>query len=105
MNLLTSGGSVAELCSALCSAAGEDLAAVCGCHSLAEAVLFLALALLGLISTKHISALLSDLILNIGATAPKQLTMNKLPMLKASEAYYILTALPVSTVFMQFCLF
>ena len=41
----------AELCSALCSAASEDLAAVCGGHSLAEAVLFLALKLLGLIGT------------------------------------------------------
>ena len=48
-----------EAGSALCSAAGKDLAAVCGCHSLAEAVLFLALTLLGLISTQHILALLS----------------------------------------------
>ena len=43
----------AELCSALCSAASEDLTAVCGGHSLAEAVLFFALALLGLVSTQH----------------------------------------------------
>ena len=43
----------AELCSALCSAASEDLAAVCGGHSLAEAVLFFALTLLGLVSTQH----------------------------------------------------
>ena len=43
----------AELCSALCSAASENLAAVRGLHSLAEAVLLLALALLRLISTKH----------------------------------------------------
>ena len=43
----------AELCSALCSAASENLAAVSGGHSLAEAVLFLALALLRLVGTKH----------------------------------------------------
>ena len=47
-------GSVAELGSALCSATCEDLAAVCSLHSLAEAVLFLALELLGLIGTKHV---------------------------------------------------
>ena len=45
---------VGEACSALCSAACEDLAAVGGGHSLAEAVLFLALALLGLVGTKHL---------------------------------------------------
>ena len=54
------GGSVAELGSALRSAAGEDLAAVRGGHSLAEAVLFLALTLLGLIGTQHVLALLSN---------------------------------------------
>ena len=43
----------AELGSAFRSAAGKDLAAVRGLHSLAEAVLFLALELLGLIGTKH----------------------------------------------------
>ena len=46
-------GSVGELCSALCSAASENLAAVGGLHSFAEAVLFLALKLLGLIGTEH----------------------------------------------------
>ena len=45
---------VAQLSSALCSAACENLAAVSSGHSLAEAVLFLALALLGLIGTKHL---------------------------------------------------
>ena len=44
---------VAQLFSALRSAAGQDLAAVRGRHSLAEAMLFLALALLGLIGTEH----------------------------------------------------
>ena len=44
---------VAQLFSALCSAAGQNLAAVRGRHSLAEAVLFLALTLLGLIGTEH----------------------------------------------------
>ena len=39
--------------SALRSAAGQHLAAVGGRHSLAEAVLFLALKLLGLIGTEH----------------------------------------------------
>lgn len=57
--VLKAAKSGAKLCSALCSAAGEDLAAICGSHSLAEAVLFLALTLLGLISTQHILALLS----------------------------------------------
>ena len=50
---LSSRQSVAELCSAFCSAAGQDLAAVRGGHSLAEAVLFLALTLLRLIGKKH----------------------------------------------------
>jgi hypothetical protein len=47
---------VGKLCSALCSAAGQNLAAVLGCHSLTETVLFLALTLLGLIGTKHFIA-------------------------------------------------
>ena len=51
--LLMQAKSGAELCSAFCSAASEDLATVCGSHSLAEAVLFLALTLLGLVSTQH----------------------------------------------------
>ena len=58
-------GSVAELCSAFCSAAGENLAAVGGLHSLAEAVLFLALELLGLVGTKHCVHSF-QIILNIG---------------------------------------
>ena len=58
-------GSVAELGSALGSAAGQNFAAVGSLHSLAEAVLDLARALLGLIGTKHGIALLSGLILNI----------------------------------------
>ena len=53
--------SVAELGSALCSAASQNLAAVGSRHSLAEAVLFLALTLLGLISAKHDTFLLSFL--------------------------------------------
>ena len=44
-------GSGAELGSALRSAAGEDLAAVCGLHSLAEAVFLLSVTLFGLIGT------------------------------------------------------
>jgi hypothetical protein len=48
--------SVGELGSAFCSAAGQNLAAVSGCHSFAESVLFLALTLLGLIGTKHSDA-------------------------------------------------
>ena len=63
----------AELCSALCSAASEDLAAVCGSHSFAEAVLFLALTLLGLVSTQHVLCTPFRIILNIGQS-PKQLT-------------------------------
>ena len=69
MNLLTSGGSVAELCSAFCSAAGENLAAVSGLHSLAEAVLLFALALFGLVSADHRGHILSiifPIILNTG---------------------------------------
>ena len=50
---------VGELCASLRAAAGEDLAAVAGGHSLAEAVLFLALTLLRLIGTEHVFALLS----------------------------------------------
>ena len=45
--------SVAELSSAFCSTAGKNLAAVGSLHSLAEAVLLLALELLGLVGTKH----------------------------------------------------
>ena len=52
--------------SALRSAAGQHLAAVGGRHSLAEAVLFLALKLLGLIGTEHGVFLLS-IILNSGS--------------------------------------
>ena len=44
---------VRELLSALCSAAGENLAAVSVRHSLAEAVLHFAMTLLGLISSFH----------------------------------------------------
>ena len=52
--LLTNGRRlVAQLFSALRSAAGQNLAAVRGRHSLAEAVLFFALALLGLIGAEH----------------------------------------------------
>ena len=57
--MLKAAKSGAKLCSALRSAAGQNLAAVCGGHSLAEAVLLLALTLLGLVSTQHILALLS----------------------------------------------
>ncbi len=45
--------SVGKLLSALCSAAGENLAAVSVGHSLAEAVFHLAMTLLGLISSFH----------------------------------------------------
>ena len=45
--------SVAQLFSALRSAAGQNLAAVGGRHSLAEAMLFLALTLFGLVGTEH----------------------------------------------------
>ena len=41
----------AELFSALCSAAGKNLAAVGGLHSFEEAVLLAALALFGLVGT------------------------------------------------------
>ena len=44
---------VRELLSALCSATGENLTAVSVRHSLAEAVLHLAMTLLGLISPFH----------------------------------------------------
>ena len=55
----TSAELVAELSSALCSAASKNLAAVSGLHSLAETMLLLALKLLRLISTNHSCALLS----------------------------------------------
>ena len=57
-----------ELRSALCAAAGKDLAAVLRCHSLAETMLLGALALLRLIRSKHIGTSLTiGVILNIGA--------------------------------------
>ena len=46
--------------SALCSAAGENLAAVAIRHSLAEAVLHLALTLFGLVSSFHRYPSISD---------------------------------------------
>ena len=49
---------VGEACSALCSAASEDLAAVSGGHSCTEAMHLLALTLLGLVGTKHVLHLL-----------------------------------------------
>ena len=60
-------GSVAELSSALRSAASENLAAVSGLHSFTEAVLLLALELLGLVGTKHRMHSF-QIILNIGQT-------------------------------------
>ena len=42
-----------QLCSALCTAAGQNLAAVLGGHSLAEAMDLGSLTLLGLIGTQH----------------------------------------------------
>ena len=42
-----------EAFSALCSAAGQDFASVCGLHSLSKAVDFFALTLFGLIGTEH----------------------------------------------------
>jgi len=63
--------SVAEAGSALRSAAGQNLAAVGGRHSLAEAVLFLALTLLRLIGTQHVGVLLSSFdMLNIRRDGP-----------------------------------
>lgn len=50
--MLKEAKSGADLCSALCSTASQNLAAVCGGHSLAEAVLLGALELLGLISAR-----------------------------------------------------
>ena len=49
----SSSASGGELCSALGSAAGKNLAAIGGRHSLAEAMLLLGLELLGLIGTFH----------------------------------------------------
>ena len=46
--------SMGQAGAALSAAAGEDLAAVCGPHSLAEAVLLGALTLFGLIGTEHL---------------------------------------------------
>ena len=62
---------VAELSSALCSAASQNLAAVSSLHSLAETMLLLALKLLGLISTNHRVHSFQVLILNIGREQPK----------------------------------
>jgi len=46
-------GLIGELGSAFCSAAGKNLAAVLRRHSLTEAMLLLAMTLLGLIRTNH----------------------------------------------------
>ena len=67
------GALIAELCSALCTAASKYLAAVLGGHSLAEAVLLGALALLRLVCSKH-DWHLPELLLNI--TKVKQLTFH-----------------------------
>ena len=48
---------VRQALSALCSAAGKNLAAVSVSHSLAETVLHLAMTLLGLVSSFHSSNL------------------------------------------------
>ena len=45
---------------------GEDLAAVFGSHSFAEAVLLFALALFGLVGANHKPIILSDVLLNSG---------------------------------------
>ena len=50
-------GLIRKLLSALCSAAGKNLAAVSVSHSFAEAVLHLAMTLLGLISSLHFANL------------------------------------------------
>ena len=64
---------VAQLSSALCSAASENLAAVLGGHSCAEAVNLLALTLLGLVGTEHVLHLLV-LIWSFYLGAPKYST-------------------------------
>ena len=46
-------GSVGQLCTTLCTAASQNLATVCGCHTLPEAVLHLAVPLLRLICSLH----------------------------------------------------
>ena len=51
------GGSGGELHAALGTTTGQNLAAVGGGHSLAEAVLLGALALLGLVGTSHVGTL------------------------------------------------
>ena len=50
--------SVRQADSALGAASGQDLSAVAGLHSFHKAVLFAALALFGLIGTKHVVHLL-----------------------------------------------
>ena len=50
--------SVRQADSALGTASGQDLSAVAGLHSFHKAVLFAALALFGLIGTKHVVHLL-----------------------------------------------
>ena len=47
--------------STFCAASLENVSSVSGLHSLSEAVLFLSLALLRLISSKHLSYLLVSL--------------------------------------------
>ena len=46
-------GSVGQLCTTLCTAASQNLATVCGCHTLPEAMLHLTVPLLRLICSLH----------------------------------------------------
>jgi len=45
---------VSQTDSAFCATSGKDFSAISGLHSLSEAVLFAALTLFRLISTKHV---------------------------------------------------
>ena len=53
--------SVREVGSALCAATSQNLSAVSRLHSLAEAMLLLALELFGLVSSQHSKPLLSGI--------------------------------------------
>ena len=52
---------IGQSLSALCTSSLEDVSSVAGLHSLSEAMLFLSLALFGLIRSKHLATSLFSL--------------------------------------------
>lgn len=83
--------------SALCTAAGEDFAAVCSSHSLPETMDLGSVTLLGLIGTQHCVHLLK-----IICSTAKMLQQSGLWLREPCIDYYILKTAAVSTGFFRF---